>query len=242
MNKSIKITVDLKAITIVLTVVIIAMLGAWQPWRVSGETRKITVAGHARIKAQPDYYQFTPMYQKDNANRDKAIAELNAHIAQIVEELKRLGIEERYIELQTSAYDQPYVEPLKRGENAVTSHLTVKAINKELAEKVQDYLLTTSPQGSITPYPTFSNEKREQLENEARDKAIADAKERAERTARQLSGRLGKVLEVKDTVSGDIVPFSREAVSLDGATSSTPPILSGEQEISFSVEAVFEVK
>ncbi len=242
MSKSIKITINLKIVAIALAAIIIAMLALWQPWRDSGELRKITVAGHARIKAQPDYFQFSPMYQRDNTNRDQAISELNAHIAVVVEDLKKLGIEERYIELQTSAYDQPYIQPLKRGENAVTSHLTVKAVNKELAEKAQEYLLTTSPQGTITPAPTFSEEKRKKLEDEARDKAIADAKLQAERTARQVGAKLGKILEIKDTVGGGIVPYGPEAIALDSATSSTLPILSGEQEISFSVEAIFEIK
>lgn len=246
MNKSIKISVDLKLIAIILAAVIIAMLAVWMPWEARGETRKITVAGHARINAQPDFYHFTPMYQRQNVNRDKAIAELNEHVKTVTEKLKELGVEDQHIELQTSAYDQPYPQPEPRAkvEDAVTAHLTIKATNKELAEKVQNYLLTTSPQGTITPSTTFSDEKRDKLEDEARDKAIADAKVQAERTARQLNAKLGKVLDIKDTVAGGIVPYGREAIALDNAVSSSPglPIFPGEQEISFSVEAVFEIK
>lgn len=247
MNKSIKISLDLKLLIIVLSAVIIAMFAVWQPWTTKGEPRKITVAGHSRIKAQPDYYQFSPMYQRQGADRDKSIAELNAHVKTVTDKLKELGIEDKYIELQTSAYDQYYPQPERGGikpEQAVTSHLTIKATSKDLAEKVQNYLLTTSPQGSITPAPTFSDEKREKLEDEARDKAIADAKVQAERTARQLSAKLGKVLEVKDTVAGGIVPYGRPEIAVDSMAGSAQslPIFSGEQEISFSVEAIFEIK
>lgn len=246
MTKSIKISIDLKLLAIVLGVIILAMLALWQPWKSQGEARTITVAGHSRIKAQPDYFQFNPMYQRQNADRDTALEELNAHIVKVTDELKKLGIEDQYIELQTSAYDQYYPEPDIRGadEKAVTAHLTIKAMNKDLAEKVQQYLLTTGPQGAITPNPTFSEEKRRMLENEARDKAIADAKVQADRTARQLSAKLGKVMSVSDTVASGVIPLGREAIAMDSTVSSDKnlPIFSGEQEISFSVEAVFEIR
>jgi len=36
-------------------------------------------------------------------------------------------------------------------------------IKKDLAQKVQDYLLTTNPKGSVTPYPSFSTAKQKEL-------------------------------------------------------------------------------
>jgi uncharacterized protein YggE len=77
-------------------------------------------------------------------------------------------------------------------------------------------------------------------------KAIADAKKKAGQTASELGTKLGKVVSITDQNNG-IFPMSYSgAVSTmaieDKATVSSLPVLSGKQEVSMTVEVVYEIK
>ena len=234
MKKSIRIVLDVRFI-LALVLIVLLLLLAWRPLGAGSETRKITVAGHAQIKAQPDYYDFTVLYQRSDKNREAALEDLNDHAESVINALYGLGLERKDIKLQTTAFDQSYADPTE--DNAVTARLLVRASNPQLAERVQDYLQTTEPAAGVMPIPGFSDEKRKNLQNEARDKAVADAKSQAERTARQLGTKLGKVIELTDTVAGDVVFLPYEKPDQENF-----PAAVGEQEIGFSVQAVFEIK
>lgn len=243
MARKVRISIDLRLLSVFLGLVIIVMLGLWQPWADKGPIRKITVAGQARLVAEPDSYMFHPYYQQTDADKQVAIQALNTKVSQITDKLKELGVEDKDITLQSNAYEAYYRDP---GTNAVTAYLSVKVNSKELAQKVQDYLLTTGPSGSISPSPSFSDEKKKGLEAEARDKALADARTQAERSAKQEGLKVGKVLEVKDINSGGIFLPMGSGVAEDSVSSSdrssSLPIFPGEQEVSFTLEVTFELK
>jgi uncharacterized protein YggE len=244
MLKKQNVSVDLRIVCLVLLAVIAGMIVVWKPWSsVNGSKRTITISGEASQKAEPDEYQFSPSYIEKGSDRAAIQKSLVDKVNQVITKLKELGVAESDITLNSSTYDNYYND----GTNEVTSNsLTVIVSNKELSQKVQDYLLTTSPQGQITPYPTFSTDKRKQLEDDIRVKAIADAKKKAGQTASELGTKLGKVVSITDQNNG-IFPMSYSgAVSTmaieDKATVSSLPVLSGKQEVSMTVEVVYEIK
>lgn len=242
MNKTMNIKIDLRLIIFGLLGIILVMLAMWQPWSGNQASRKITVSGNAKIKAEPDFYNFNPQYQRLASDNENALNELKDHVNNVTASLEKLGIDKRKITLQINKYDHYGVSPEEKNK-VVIATLSIKIDDKELAQKVQDYLLTTEPEGTITPIPGFTEEKRKKLENEARGKAIADAQSQAEKTARQLGARLGKVIEVKDAPDAGFALIERGFAD-DKATGVETglAILAGEQEITFGVEAVFAIR
>lgn len=246
MKNKLNLSLDLRIVCILLLVVIGAMLAVWRPWQTSSVSdRTISVTGTGKVTATPDIYQFNPSYQKPTTE------ELNSTVTTVTDKLKELGVKEKDIQLQSNAYGEP--QPLNDKKTGIapapeqqgsSAYLTIKVPNKELAQKVQDYIVTSGAEGQITPQPAFSDEKQKQLKEEARDKAIDDAKAQASKTAASLGAKLGRVVEVKDSTEfGGIYPL-QEGRSMVTAqdTASTLPIFSGEQNVTFAVQVTFEIK
>ena len=127
-------------------------------------------------------------------------------------------------------------------------YVTVTVKDKTLAQKVQDYIVTTSPDGSITPQVSFSNEKQKTLETQAREEALKDAKSKAEANAKQLGAKIGRVISIKDNIYSGVSPMpwisSTDAGISDSSTkssSSSYSIQPGLNEYSFSIEVTYEL-
>ena len=216
-----------------------------RPWQANSASasRSISIEGSSSLKAAPDEYQFSPTYQEKGADRSAIQEQLTTKINTIVAKLKELGVEESKITLASTTYDNYWTDG---ADEVVSNTLTISVSDKEQAQKVQDYLLTTSPQGQISPYPTFSNDKRKELENTVRMQALADAKSKADRTADELGIRVGKVITIEDQPMGGIYPMAIDArttgIAEGSATVSSLPVLSGEQEITYTVKVVYEIK
>ncbi len=158
----------------------------------------------------------------------------------VTAKLKELGVKEDDIALQSNAYNQSW---LNTGESQVVSFsLTIEVADKALAQKVQDYLLTTSPQGAISPYSIFSGTKQKDLEKQAREKAISDARSKAEEIAKETGVKVGKVIEVSDGYSGGGVVALEDKASSATSAALSLPILSGKQEVGVSVTVSFAIK
>jgi uncharacterized protein len=240
--KNTKISLDLRFVVLVLLALMTAMLVVWKPWTGTAK-RTIDITGEAVSKAEPDQYQFNPQYQKKGTDRAAIQQELTGQINTVITKLEELGVAESDITLQSSTYDNYYND----GTSEVTSNsLTVTVTDKALSQKVQDYLLTTTPTGQITPYPTFSNAKRREVEKVSRVDAIADAKSKAKQTAGELGLKVGKVVAVSDPQNGVMMPMYAKGYAADtlssGTRESSLPILPGKQDVNYSVQVTFELK
>lgn len=229
------------AINSILLVAILALvILLWQPWSpaINANTRKITVTGSATVEATPDQYQFSPSWTEDTV---PDITKLND---QIVTKLKELGVKDSQIKNNASTYGSPelyYIAPVE-GKQKTTLSITVTIKDKGLAQKVQDYLLTTNPSGSIAPYPSFSSTKQKELQNKLRSDATADAKDKAAQTAKNLGSKIGKVVEVSESSSGGFYPLPIAVSDANTGMSSAKNSLSlqpGSDEYTYSVTAVF---
>lgn len=242
MLKNQKMNIDLRIVCAVLLALLIVSVVLWQPWE-SSSTRTITISGEASKKAEPDEYQFSPTYQKKGTDRAAIQKELTDKVNEVVSKLKELGVDESDITLASSTYDNYWNDG---SDEITTDTITIIVGNKELSQKVQDYLLTTAPEGQITPYPTFSTEKRKEIEDQVRTDAIADARKKAERTVDELGARLGKVITVEDQSDGVVMPYMMgrgevSTMAVDVASSSLP-VLPGKQEVSYTVLVTYQIK
>lgn len=243
MLKNQKISLDLRIVTVLLLAGLIASIVMWKPWQ-STSTRTVAVTGESSSKAEPDEFQFNPTYQKKGADRAAIQKELTDKINEVVAKLKELGIDESDISLASSTYDNFYND----GTNEVTSNtLTISVYDKDLSQRVSDYLATTTPEGQISPYATFSKDKQKEVEEQLRSEAIADAKKKAEQMATDLGAKLGKVESITDqTGGGGVFPMLTRSggaseIAVD-AVSSSLPVLSGKQELSYSVQVTYQIK
>ncbi len=248
---TVNITLDkvLKWVQFAMLIAVLGLLLWLQPWKgntASDATRKITVAGEATIKAEPDEYLFTPYFEAKGTEQEALKKDLNDKANVAVKKLKELGIEDSKIKVDSSSYDYWFFEPGQEGSLTVTLQVTVS--DKAKAQEVQDYFTTLDLKGQLTPQATFSKSKQKELEAQATDEASKDAKSKAEKQATLVGAKIGKVIEVSQgSMGGYPMPLMTTA---DSATMSRDaklevsslPVMAGENEFSWSVSVTYELK
>ncbi len=196
-------SVDLRLLVGVLLVVIVAMLFVWKPWSTQANTgQTITVNGSATLTAAPDQYVFNPQYEFKNADKAVALAALNTKSNELVAKLKSLGVADKNIKSNSSGYDNSTYYDETNKTFMYTLNLTVTVSDAKLTQKVEDYLVTTSPSGQVSPTADFSTARRKQLESQARDQATKEARTKADQSAKNLGFHVGKVKTVTDSGFG----------------------------------------
>lgn len=235
-------SLDPRIIILLLLAVIVAMLAMWRPWSASGSDRTVVVTGETTVTAVPDEFVFYPSYEFENADKAAALAALSSKSEEVIAKLRELGVAEAKIKSNSSGYDYPkYPEDTDR-DTTYSLQLTIEVGDKDLAQKVQDYLVTTTPTGAVSPQASFSDEKRRELESEARDEATKDARIKADQMATNLGFKVGKVKTVSDGSGFGVMPYGPEmAISSDSARS-TLSVQPGENEINYTVTVTYYVR
>ncbi len=237
-------TLDLRWVVVALFIIIAAMLFMWRPWQSdSSNERTITVTGESTLKAAPDEYIFTPIYQFENSDKTEAIDAMTKKSEAIVAKLKELGVPESSIKTNAGGFESTTIKTDPSDSSIYTLQVTATVDNQELAQKVQNYLLTTAPTGNVTPQPTFSETKRKELQAEARDLATKDAHDKAEASARNIGFKLGAVKTVSDGSGFWAWPTeARDSVASSLAVQPTLSLTPGENELPYSIQVVYYVR
>jgi uncharacterized protein YggE len=194
-NKKLHLSLDLRLVTVLLLAVIVIMLFLWKPWQESKTSnRTISITGEASLSAEPDEYVFSPSYEFSDTNKEAALVAMNKKAAELTTSLKSLCVSDSKIKNNAGSYGRGSYLPTEKTNSSSTYTLSFNVVlsNKELAQKVQDYLITTKPTGTISPYTQFSKDKSKQLESRARDEATKDARSKAEQSANNLGFKIGK--------------------------------------------------
>ncbi len=234
-----------RVIVVVLLVVIAVMLAIWKPWSSSrlDENRTVKVTGETTVTAVPDEFVFYPTYEFKNTDKQTAINDMTKKSDEIVKKLKELGVADNEVKTSADGNDYSYYYSETDREPTYSLRLTVTVKSREQAQKVQDYLVTTAPLGSIAPQANFSEAKRKELQAKARDEATKDARAKAEQSAKNLGFKLGEVKSVDDGAGfGGIYPMpATEKVTLDMRTSGAPSlgVQPGENDLPYSVTVVY---
>lgn len=243
-NKRVSIPVDLRIVVLILLLIIAAMLLVWKPWiSDAAGSRTVTVTGESTVKATPDEYVFYPTYQFRNDDKQVSIDQAAARSTEIIAKLKSLGVSDSQIKSSTAGYNDKYgIEPAISGDETLyTLTLTVTTPNRDDAQKIQDYLVTTAPSGGVSPQPTFSQNKQKQLEVKARDEATKEARTKADQSARNLGFRVDRVKSVDDGGGFDAIPYQTSVGIAEGSTAKLS-VQPGENEISYSITVVYYIK
>lgn len=247
-DDKVSLRIDMRLVIGLLLLIIVGLLVAWHPWDNKIDTgRTVTVTGEAKITAEPDEYTFSPTYDFKETNKEAALAALSAKSDEIVKKLKELGVASSKIKTNADGYDYRnyyYDETVKQYTYSFRPVAVVG--NKSLAQKVQDYLLTTSPSGQVTPMAGFSTTMRKSLESKARDEATRDARSKADQSAKNLGFSVAKVKSVQDGGNlGGVINYGTPMMAEDAAVnkrSASIAVQPGENDLTYSVTVVYFVK
>ncbi len=247
-NNKVSFSLDVRVIIFVLLAVIVGMLFVWKPWVGTGKAndRTVSVTGEAKVTEDPDEYVFNPSYEFKDVKKEVALSALTKKNQEITAKLKSLGVEDNKIKTDSDGYNYNYYYDNANKNSTYSLRLTIKVDNKQVAQKVQDYLVTTQPMGQVTPQATFSDAKRKELEGKARDQATKDARSKADQSARNIGFKVGKVKTVNDGAGfGEIMPLSKGSAQPGIALDTGQPSLAvqpGQNDLRYSVSVVYYVK
>jgi uncharacterized protein len=235
-EKKLVLTLSWKLLSIILIVVLVALTIYTKPWEVNtSNPRTLEITGEATIKRAPDSFIFNPTYEEDTQEA------ITIKTNEVVTALKNLGLGDAGIQTQVSNYEN-YGMNGPDGSYKYSVYMTLAVEDKELAQKIQDYLVVSGAIGQVTPTNSFKSDTKKALRDEALTIAVEDAKRRAEQTASNLGVRVVKVIKIDEaTESYDVYPIaSYDSTSIKEGSSL--PINAGESEYPFSVKVVFEIR
>ena len=204
-----------------------------------------TVDGVGEAEGVPTTASFSVGVTKTAATVEAAQDQTNAAINTIIEELKKLGIDEEMI--KTSNYSvNPNID-FASGRQTTTGYTVSTNIDVMLddTEKANTALDTATKNGAnIISGVAFilSDENQDSLEKEARKEAIADAKEKAQEISREAGIKLGKVMNIYVSQDGGVMPYDK-MVSMEargGEMANPTELQPGQNKVTMQVTLTYE--
>jgi uncharacterized protein YggE len=255
-----------KLLTIFLSVIVIGlvlvMVLVWKPWQsnIKASDRVITVNGEATLTATPDEYVFTPTYDFTDADQQTALSQLTTMSNQLVSKLEALGVASKDIQTSSNGYSSGGYLPISpvpvsqdNGQYTYELDPTITIDdNANLAQKVQNYLVTTNPTGDVSPSVDFSTAMQNSLADKARGQAEQNARANAEQSAKNLGFKIAAVKTVVDGglnsnnyptpcsgSSGGICAGSN--MDLNSSSSSSLDLQPGQNQLYYSVQVQYYI-
>ena len=236
-DKKITLTLSWKLLSIILALLLVGLTIYTKPWETPiSNARTIKIDGEVSIKRVPDSFIFNPSFEADSQQA------INDKTNEVVAKVKELGLGDAGIQTQISSYEN-YGMDGPDGPFTPTLYLTLSVEDKDLAQKIQDYLASAGAVGSISPTVGFTRATQKALKDEATAKAVEDAKKRGESTAQNLGVKLGRVITVNEPENMDVYPIAAYDSSFaEGSSKSSLPINAGESEYNYKIEVEFEIR
>jgi len=249
-KKHLSLVLDLRTLLIVILLVAVGvMLFMWKPWQanIKANERTVSVTGDATITATPDEFVFSSSYDFTNTDKQTALDQLSAKSDDLVAKLKALGVADKNIQTNANDYSSGVYLPVYQDNgNTYTLTLTITVTDKTLAQKVQDYLVTTTPSGAVSPEADFSDAKQKTLQSQARDQATKDARSKADQSAKNLGFKVSAVKSVTDGYGFGVPTPLLNSDASSGATVKAEPasltLQPGQNDLSYSVTVVYYIK
>jgi len=216
----------------------------------------IRVTGEGKAVIVPDIAQFSFSVITEGNNIQQIQGDNAKKINQAIDYLKSEGVAKEDIE--TKSYDlQPRYEysscpPPPAGGGGVCSppRIAGYTLSQTVAVKLRNFDKTGSILGGVVAKGansisqlSFTIDDRTKVESEARAEAIAQAKVKAEAAAGAADVKLGRLLSVSEYTSYPSPGF--EGMGMGGAEKAitlTPQIEPGSEEITITVDLVYEIR
>jgi hypothetical protein len=207
--------------------------------RVGDSPRQVTVVGSGHVQGVPDTLTADVGIEFTAPDVTAAMDQTNARQQAIIDALAGAGVDRKDIST-TDVSLQPQYDS---SSGTITGYRARNAIRVKIhpagsASRLLALIVGTGGAATRINSVSYSIADDSQLVKDARTRAFHDAQDRAEQYA-QLSGlALGKVISISEA-SGATPPVPGP---LRGAMPSSVPLEPGQQTVSFSVTAVWELR
>ncbi|CAM4098464.1 26 kDa periplasmic immunogenic protein precursor [Mycobacterium basiliense] len=209
----------------------------------SANPRQVTVLGSGHVQGVPDTLTADVGIQFTEDDVTRAMNQANERQQAVINALVGAGLDRKDIRTTEVSLQPQYSAPEPGATATIVGYRADNAIEvtihpPDAASRLLDVIINTGGDATRISSVSYSIEDDSQLVKDARTRAFEDAKNRAQQYA-QLSGlRLGKVLSISEASSA-IPPAGGPPAPAPRAT--MVPLEPGQQTVSFSVTAVWEL-
>lgn len=210
--------------------------GAEQP-------RQVTVIGSGEVQGVPDTLTTEAGIEFVAGDVTNAMNQTSERQQAVIDALVDAGVDRKDISTTQVSLQPQYGSADQGGSATITGYragntIRVK-VERDSASQVLAVIVRAGGDATRINGVSYTIEDDSQLVRDARERAFKDAKDRAEQYA-QLSGlRLGRVLSISEVADGTPPP-SPVGMPMSRAMAA-PPVEPGQQTVSFSVTAVWEL-
>ena len=207
--------------------------------------RTITVSGEGKAGSPPDMATISTGVMTKSASAKEALAANNQAMEQVLKVLKSRNIDNK--DIQTSGFAvYPEYRRQERGDRSnqidgyrVSNNVSVKVRNLARLGEILDALVQAG--SNQISGVSFSIAKPSAIMNEARRNAIDDARGRAELYAAATGVSVGKVISISEVAMQTPRPMFQGRMAMAEMASTSVPIATGEQEVSASINVMYEL-
>lgn len=206
--------------------------------------RQVTVVGSGEVQGIPDTLTTEAGIEFIAGDVTNAMNQTSERQQAVIDALVDAGVDRKDISTTGVSLQPQYGNPDSGGSANITGYragntIRVK-VERDSASQVLAVIVRAGGDATRINGVSYSIEDDSQLVHDARERAFNDAKDRAEQYA-QLSGlHLGRVLSISE-VAGGAPPPVAAGMPMPRAMAAAPPVEPGQQTVSFSVTAVWEL-
>jgi uncharacterized protein YggE len=209
------------------------------PHRAGDNPRQVTVVGSGHVQGVPDTLTAEVGIEFIAPDVTAAMHQTNARQQAVIDALAGAGVDHNDINT-TDVTLQPQFD---NAGNTITGYRAANAIRVKIhpagsASQVLAVIVGTGGAATRINSVSYSIGDDSQLVKDARARAFQDAKDRAEQYAGLSGLGLGKIISISEA-SGATPPAP---APMRGAMQSAVPLEPGQQTVSFSVTAVWELR
>ncbi len=223
-----------------LTVAALAACDKPNPAPPGANPRQVTVVGSGHVQGVPDTLTADVGIEFSAPDVTAAMNQANDRQQAVINALADAGLDRKDISTTTVTLQPQYSNaepPVITGYRA-TNAIQVKIHPTDAASRMLALIVSTGGDATRITSVSYSIADDSQLVKDARARAFNDAKARADQYA-QLSGlRLGRVLSISEVSGGAPAGGGPPAPP---RSASAVPLEPGQQTVSFSVTAVWEL-
>ncbi|MDR0608322.1 MAG: SIMPL domain-containing protein [Candidatus Peribacteria bacterium] len=235
-------------------IICMTLFFTFKPSQHTNDSIGISVSGQGIAKVQPDTLTLNFSIQEKAETTKEAQTKIDELSSQFITLIGTLGVEKKQIQTSNYSVYQHYYRDSETnkqqsdGYNA-SQNITVTLKGENFIQLGQEVLSAAPTVGNIQiNSSSFSVTDKASSEAEARTLAIEHAKKKAEQLAQTAGVKLGKPLQISESVSaGNYYPryanamintdFAKEEASYDSVS-----LEAGENEVSVSVNISYEIK
>lgn len=210
--------------------------------------KEITVSAEGQAFAKPDIALAKVGVTTEGWEVKKVVKENTEKMNAVLEEIKKLGIEEK--DIQTTRYNlSPRYEWLKEGERIFKGYVLEQEVMVKIRnlEKIGEVMEKITEKGAnLIGELSFSIDDPESIREKAREEGIVKAKAKAEKIAQQTGIRLKRLINIYEDYYSypayQALPLYTEGLGGEGEVKAPPEIQPGEQEVRVRINLVYQIK